>query len=245
MIYYIPSFCGDFRIEPDPEAPAERTRLSVVTPTALERVALQKLETLFVKRGWTEASKLADRESTVLVAPMATVAASAAKLLGASVSGSLTALRMGDGKVSVQQDLEGDQLASWLKKAAEKEVMGGDREKATAVTVRQPRLGCPDCDGKKERDRAACDVLWAFLDDEQRASWRLRRAFVAQGNHTGSRFFVMARDTEMAKKNRRVAMHMDGVDRGRPLCIYDPTLPPEEEVLAVKLHLEHRERWVA
>jgi hypothetical protein len=108
-----------------------------------------------------------------------------------------------------------------------------------AVTVRRPTPCCPQCTvGAVE---PASEVLLAFLDEQQHKDWAKRRAIVVRGGLTGHRYVLAHRSTELAARIGRICFDMED---GLVIHFHDRSVPPEEEVLAAKLILEHREPWL-
>jgi hypothetical protein len=64
---------------------------------------------------------------------------------------------------------------------------------------------------------------------------------VAKGGITGHRYLLAHRHTPTAIKIGKICYDLDSEN---PLHFHDWTVPPEEEVLAAKLILEHREPWL-
>jgi hypothetical protein len=107
------------------------------------------------------------------------------------------------------------------------------------VTVRRPTPCCPQCTvGAVE---PASEVLLAFLDEQQHKDWAKRRAIVVRGGLTGHRYVLAHRSTELAARIGRICFDMED---GLVIHFHDRSVPPEEEVLAAKLILEHREPWL-
>ena len=109
----------------------------------------------------------------------------------------------------------------------------------SAVTVRRPTLCCPTpIDGAEIR---ASQVLEAFCSPVQWAHWMEHGWIVAYGKYTGHAYRICHRHTPLAKKQGKITMDLD--DQAIVHC-YDWSVPPPEEVLAIKLILEHREDWL-
>jgi hypothetical protein len=109
----------------------------------------------------------------------------------------------------------------------------------SAVTVRRPTLCCPTpIDGAEVR---ASQVLQAFCDPTQWSHWLEHGWLVAYGKYTGHAYRVCHRHTPLAKRQGKITMDLDD---GVIVHCYDWSVPPPEEVLAIKLILEHREDWL-
>ena len=108
-----------------------------------------------------------------------------------------------------------------------------------AATVKRPTPSCPKCmPGAIE---PANEVLQSFLTEEQHELWAKDRAIVVRGGITGHRYLVSHRHGRHAIKAGKICFDLD--DLG-VLHFHDNSVPPEEEVLATKLILEHREPWL-
>lgn len=108
-----------------------------------------------------------------------------------------------------------------------------------AASVKRPTPSCPQClPGSVE---PANEVLQAFLDQEQHELWAKERAIVVRGGITGHRYLVSHRHGRHAAKAGKICFDLD--DCG-VLHFHDNSVPPEEEVLAAKLVLEHEEPWL-
>jgi len=260
--WFIPSFHGDFRLEEKDGG----SLLTVEAPTAVEREALRAFLTKAVTKGWVDPFQAMEKAvldvGLKLSAPVHKTGALMAKIMSFDRKGVITSLKSRAGEISVhdvvahkgkvkvdaEEDLydEGDG-----KKEPEKKKKGttttstalAKKAEASevAVTVKRPSLSCPECDGKPLGERKACDVLWEFLSERQREEWLEKRGITVIGGLTGHMYRVRSRDTEGARLAGRTTIDLD--DRV-VLHNYDWTVPPEEEVLSVKLILEHRENWL-
>jgi hypothetical protein len=232
MKWYLPSFNGDFRFEDVSEG--QVTRVSVERPTPAEREVLRR---------WTEKTptvtagdlkRLLKDGAIEIEAPIAEVAIPMAKLLNAGKVGLLTALSFESGRVHVTEVIE--KLPTWMKKLEGREGQAG-----AAVTVTRPKLCCPECSGRPEGERKACDVLWEFLDPIQRREWIRGKRVTVFGGLTGHAYDLRPRTSEVAAQRGRICFDMD--DK-LVLHNFNLDVPPEEELLAAKLILEHREHWL-
>jgi hypothetical protein len=87
----------------------------------------------------------------------------------------------------------------------------------------------------------ASEVLLDFLAGDQHEDWRDRRYIQVRGGRTGHTYLVAHRNSQTAVELGRVCFDLD--DR-TVLHFHDNSVPPEEEVLGIKLVLEHREHWL-
>jgi hypothetical protein len=246
--WYSPSWNGDWRLEADPDDD-ERTRLTIVRPTPLELRQLSGLSKTFLDKGWirpNRAEVLKRRPKGILGKGYVTLSApleevgpivTAAIHTGPAI---LTAVTFKDGLVLVCEvsKPKEDMLALPEPSDAAKELAKKPDAQA-AVTVKRPTPCCPPC--YVDAVGPATDVLLAFLDAEQHEDWRDGRFLVCRGGLTGHRYLIAHRHTAIAARNMRIAYDLD--DRA-VLHFHDWTVPPEEEVLAAKIILEHREPWL-
>ena len=241
----IPSWAGDFRFEEKDGA----LLLTVKDPTAGEQEALRRWTKVAEKRGWVTAASAGTLRQGISVemrlepdVTLADAAAEMARLLNYKRAGVITAFAFADGQVRVTEALGAEKLPKWARTTAPAEVKPAEAP-VKAVTVARPSLSCPECPGPAslEKRNMACEVLWEFLDAEQRKEWLADRAITTFGGLTGHCYRIAARDTEEARGRGRTAFDLD--DRVI-LHNYHLTVPPEEEVLTVKLMLEHRENWL-
>jgi len=112
-------------------------------------------------------------------------------------------------------------------------------EPVAAVTVRRPTPCCPQC--HPGAVGPASEVLLAFLSEEEHESWARERSIVVEGGLSGHRYLLAHRHTARAQRVGRICYDLDA---RAVVHFHDMTVPPEEEVLAAKLILEHREPWL-
>lgn len=108
-----------------------------------------------------------------------------------------------------------------------------------AATVKRPTTCCPQSiAGVIE---PAQEVLLRFCTPEQREQWLRERRLIAHGGISGHRYLLAHRHSPTAIKIGKCGFDLDDV---AVMHFHDWTVPPEEEVLAAKLILEHREPWL-
>jgi hypothetical protein len=254
--WYCPSFNGDLRLEPDPKND-KKTLLHIVRPTIDERRILTAIAVAFESRKWIDKdtkldqlSKLFKSKKVAVDAPIEDVGPVVVAIMkpGAAV---LTAVRFKDGHVETcEKHVEGvlpgktppyrDQIPT-LPEAPSKELtaLAKKPDAKAAATVSRPTPSCPNC--YSDAIAPATEVLLSFLDEEQHASWSKHRFIVVQGGLTGHRYMLAHRHSARAIRNTRICRDLD--DNG-VVHFHDTNVPPEEEVLAAKLILEHREPWL-
>jgi hypothetical protein len=146
----------------------------------------------------------------------------------------ITAVKLSNGKIEVVEHSDPDRKVT--EKALEKVA---EKPAEAAVTVKRPTPSCPDC--YVAANEPATQVLLSFLDASQHATWRKDRYIVTRGGLSKHQYIIAHRQSEIAAKNGRICFDVFDKD---VLHFHDQTVPPEEEVLAAKLILEHREHWL-
>ncbi len=239
MKFYIPSWNGDFRLEDDGKG---GTMLVVHDPTLRE----QKIVAEFLRRagakGWRRDpdARISEtgKSEIGLTAPLAKASKILLKLAQPEKQ-TLTAISFSDGKLSVIEganDAAIDKIADTVEKATETE---DPKKPAKAASVKRHTPCCPDCEVGAVAP--ATEVLLSFLNPKEHESWARERAIVVTGGLTGHRYVLAHRQSEIAAFNTKICFDLDD---GQILHFHDNSVPPEEEVLAAKLILEHREPWL-
>jgi hypothetical protein len=103
------------------------------------------------------------------------------------------------------------------------------------TSVAKPTLGCPEPRLAKA-DLKAREVLFEFLDDQQRSDFEKRNAFVTEGAGTGHRYMVTSRHARDQLSHTRRQLY--DLDEKQPYCVHDYTVPAAEEMLALHLLLK-------
>jgi hypothetical protein len=257
-VHYIPSWNGDWRLEPDKGDPEKRTTLAIVRPTSDERQQLSAMQVEFDKRGWLadEDRKFPEIEAfwtkrITIKAPLSEVGPVVIPIVkpGRNV---VTAVRFKNGHVEVVEGSGTDPTPDVkpYRDPGEKKTDPDPAEKlkdlaakpdaVAAATVRRATPCCPDC-YVGEVNRPASQVLMAFLDEEQHRTWASDRYVIARGEYTRHRYLIAHRKSPLAAQNRRMAYDLDDQ---QIMHFHDWTVPPEEEVLSAMLILQHREPWL-
>lgn len=235
--WFIPCWSGDFRLEPDPNN-AEGCLLTVDDPSALDRERLAPFLVEARARGWMDAAAgIAPSGRTVL--PVSATIRDAGPILAEQVlpDGPVwTALRSVDGSVTL---LEGTarELHERIRFGLEHRA-GVGRLLEAAVTLAPPRRGCPPPSPAPTR---ASQVLAAFSTRRQLGALERYGFMPVHGGASGRVYQVFHRD---AARRRGLGHCVVDVERGEEICAWDDRVPAEEEVLALKLALEHREAWL-
>lgn len=239
--WFVPSWHGDVRLIPNVDD-AKKTTMVIFEPTEAEKIAIGAIGGIMVDRGWIDkpitevlpAEPYRDQQTTEIIinAPLEEVGPVVVAALkpGPAV---LTAVMLKDGKVEVCEHREPG-------KATEKELKALAKKPAeAAATVKRPTPSCPDC--YVDAIKPATETLLAFLTPDQHETWASGRYIVCRGGLTQHRYILAHRYSELAASNTRICFDVD--DR-KTLHFHDQSVPPEEEVLAAMLCLQHREPWL-
>lgn len=239
MKVYLPSWNGDYRLE----SYDGKSILKLHDPTPHERNIVGLFLHEAGKKKWREehpkSSYDGDAKETIrLDAPLAKTSKLLIKL-ARPLKQTLTAVSFSNGELAVV-DGTSDEAMRKIEAAVGKATASETKEKpATAASVKRPTPCCPDCE--PGAIAPASEVLLSFLDEEQHESWRKQRTIVVTGGMTGNRYMIAHRHSPLGQKVGRITYDLDDD------CIvhfHDRSVPPEEEVLAAKLILEHREPWL-
>jgi hypothetical protein len=229
MIWYVPSFYGDVRLEKKEKS---LTEVRWEKLTEAERVAMAALSKRAADRGWipkttTSPSSIVDalaaaKGMVVLDAPLEKVRGVLAKVLKPNRK-LVEVVKFADGRMSDEVSAPGA---------------------VAGVTVSKPVLGCPAPD-LAAADLRAREVLFAFLGEGQQLDFDRHNAFVSVGAATGHQYMVTSR------RARRVLARHGGrqlydLDEQRAFCVHDDEVPEAEEMLAlhVMLQLPWGERYL-
>lgn len=241
MKFYIPSWNGDFRLEDDGKG---GSRLVVHDPTPHEQKIVAEFLRSAGSKGWVSgdldpsSTPYRGRSEIAIAAPLSKASKVLLKLSRPKKQ-TLTAISFSNGKLSVVEGAD-DEAAEKVEKVVEEAASTEDpKQPAKAASVKRPTPCCPTCEiGSVE---PASEVLLAFLNEEEHASWARDRAIVVTGGLTGHRYVLAHRQSQIAAYNTKMCFDLDD---GEILHFHDNSVPPEEEVLAAKLILEHREPWL-
>lgn len=238
MKFYLPSWNGDFRLEDDGVG---GTLLVVHEPTPHEQRILAEFLRKAGAKGWVKNRDVTiglGKSSVVVDAPLAKASKILIKLARPKKQ-TLTAVSFSDGKLSVIEGAD-DSAVEKIEETVEQAAATEDPEKpAKAASVKRPTPCCPDCEVGSVAP--ASEVLLSFLNEHEHETWARERAIVVTGGLTGHRYILAHRNSELAAYNSKICFDLDD---GQILHFHDNSVPPEEEVLAAKLILEHREPWL-
>lgn len=241
MKLYIPSWNGDFRLEDDGKG---GSRLVVHDPTPHEKTIIEEFLRKAGAEGWVSESESAARfdqgaESAVAISAPLSKASKILLKLAQPKKQTLTAISFSDGKLSVIEGADEPALEKIAETVEDAAATENPEKPAKAASVKRPTPCCPVCEVGSVVP--ASEVLLAFLSEEEHESWARDRAIVVTGGLTGHRYVLAHRQSAIAAYNTKMCFDLDD---GQILHFHDNSVPPEEEVLAAKLILEHREPWL-
>lgn len=232
MNWFFPSTNGDFRLV------AQGTECSLViaqaTPAEWEQLGAFLAEA--VKKKWVTKKEVEDRSVSTDNILLKVSVADAGKLLLKHVrpkKATLTAVIVSNGEVQAT-----DETGTAMGESALDQLLSEPEAKA-AVSVSRPTPCCPDC--QPGAMPMASEVLQSFLSPDEHASWAKHRQIIIVGHLSGHRYLLSHRNHPRAQKDTRICYDLDSKCE---LKFFDWGVPPEEEVLATKLILEHREPWL-
>lgn len=225
-VWFVPTRSGDFRLT---SAGESKSVLTVEAPTPTEVDTLRRF-----------LATLREYERPV-VDPLAGIALTgssrveidlplplAARLLVSDAKAeSWTAVRSTAGKIEL--------LTTPIESAAA--AVEAQPDAAAAVSITPPGRGCP---APLRCNYRASEVLRTFSTTTQWESWTRRGYMHVRGNLSEHRYTVFHRDLAAQRGFRHSVLD----HRGAELCVWDDTVPAEEEALAIKLTLEHHEGYV-
>lgn len=234
-LWFFPAWCGDFRLE-RVAGDNDRCLLTVEDPTEDDRAKLDPFLAECVKRGWTEkrnwfmslfreagAPEISEKGETV-ISLSAGLRDVGPVLAGAShgKADTWTAVRCTSGVILV----DGAQIPV-------------DAPAPTAaVTVVPPVRGCP---APSPAERRASEVLRTFSTRSQWTQWEREGRMRLIGSVTGKSYHVYHRDEAASRNLPRLLIE---TATEAPVCVWDGRVPAAEEVLGIKLAVEHREGWL-
>lgn len=233
--WYFPAWNGDFRLLED--GGTDRCVLEIVDPSAHEEDLLSRFLVQAKERKWTRKGKLKlrprdRRQDLKLKVGLKDAGELLLELLKPGKQ-SLTAIKMECGELKVVNSADSAALAAATNPPAD------EPKPDKAVSVKRPTPCCPSCTpGAVER---ASEVLLSFLSPEQHEQWAEERAIEVVGHLSGHRYQVAHRHSNRAVRWGRMCADLTD---GGIMHFHDWSVPPEEEVLATKLILEHREPWL-
>lgn len=250
MRWFFPQYCGDFRlIEVDDSSYRQKAQaskdtcvLEVVDPTAHEVTLLEAFLADAVKEKWTSFGKIdvvevdgKRRQEIHLATPIAKAGTVLYKHLRPG-NRTITGVRSEGGVVQVYEANDLAKVEEVLKPDA---VVPAAAKPKDVVSASRPTPSCPQCvPGSVSR---ASEVLQAFLSPDEHESWSRERYVIVEGGLSGHRYMLAHRHSSHAIKVGRICYDLDD---DLVVHFHDNSVPPEEEILAAKLILQHREDWL-
>jgi hypothetical protein len=252
MKWFFPQYNGDFRIiavdnsSYREQADDSACVLEIVDPTAHETTLLESFLADARGKEWTPVSKIVldeidgKRRQEIL---LSTSVASAGKLLYTRIrpaDRTITAVTSTGGEIRVYETADLAQIDEALTPDAIIPAKDPETpEEPAAVSVKRPTPSCPQCvPGAIDR---ASEVLQAFLTPLEHELWARERFIVVEGGLSGHRYMLAHRHSRYAQKVGRICFDLDD---DTVVHFHDNSVPPEEEILAAKLILQHREPWL-
>lgn len=217
--WFFPSWCGDFRLEKDGD---KKCILTIEDPTPAEIARLGKFLKKARSKGWIEQHVGFVPNGKIEIAVKAAMKDAGKLLLDKKVKGILTAVKSVSGKVSAVTDTD--------------EVPDSADD---AASVRRPTLCCPT--PQPGPDVRASEVLKCFSTPEQWEEWQRSGMLHCFGGLSGRRYEILHRHHPLAIQRGKIVWD---VESQNVMHCYDWSVPPPEEVLTMKLVLEHAEHWI-
>lgn len=227
--WFFPAWNGDFRLVAGDDA--NTSKLLVMDPTPYEKKLLATFMRQARKKGWTAepfASDDIDTRTIDLKVSLAKAGPALVKVVKPK-DRTLTAVSFKNGKLEVA---ETNALETLVAKAET------DPE-AKVVSVARPTPCCPKCEAGAIVP--ARDVLLSFLNEREHADWAEHRAIIVTGGSSGHRYLLAHRHSKTAERLGKICYDLE---EKFVLHFHATDVPPEEEILAAKLILEHREPWL-
>ena len=226
----IPSWNGDFRLVAGENEGT--SKLLIMAPTPHEVKLLNSFLSKAHKKKWTSDllsdDDINETRTIILKAPLTKTGPLLVRATKPA-DRTLTAVSFTDGRLEVA---ETGMLETLVAKAE------NDKE-AKAVSVARPTPCCPKCEVGSVAP--ARDVLLSFLTAQEHIDWADHRAIMVRGGLSGHRYLLAHRKSPTAARLGKICYDLDD---HCVLHFHASDVPPEEEVLAAKIILEHREPWL-
>jgi hypothetical protein len=231
--WYVPSWNGDFRLTAGDDE--KTSKLLVMAPTPHEIQLLNGFLSKAHKKKWTSellsADDTNDTRTIILKAPITKTGPLLVKATKPA-DRTLTAVSFKDGRLEVAETGSLETLVARVAKDK-------DAKEAKAVSVSRPTPCCPRCEVGSIAP--ARDVLLSFLSQKEHADWAEHRAIIVRGGRSGHRYLLAHRHSPTAARLGKICYDLE---EHFVLHFHQTEVPPEEEILAAKLILEHREPWL-
>ena len=229
--WYHPNWAGDFRLEANGE---DHCLLKVSDPTLDEISKLGAFLEKCRKKDWIGAAiGLPEKFDGEHIVEIKAPVNKAGRILvgrgkGVKRKDLLTVVKSVDGQLSYAVSDEEE-----LRQVVE-------AEKADkAVSNKRATLSCPH--PISGPDIRASEVLREFCTQRQWDDWNTYGFLIAYGKLTGHPYRICHRHSLLARRQGKITKDLKD---GAIIHAYDWSLPPAEEVLSLKLQLEHVEHWI-
>lgn len=243
MRIYLPSWNGDMRLTEG--ADGDGSRLTLIDPTPQELIVAGEFLRVAAKKRWWDGTPPDKGEPYTGKAKDIQINAPLAKaskwLIGLArpKDRTLTAVKFSGGRMETIEGATAKSLEV-IEETVDRAKKGEKKGKeAAAASVKRPTPCCPEC--KPGAIGPATEVLESFLSPEQHDQWARQRAILVEGHLSGHRYVIAHRHSEIAQRVGRICFDVEDV---RVIHFHDWSVPPEEEVLAAKLVMEHAEPWL-
>jgi hypothetical protein len=231
--WYVPSFHGDFRLTVGEDQ--KTSKLLVMAPTPHEIKLLNGFLSSAHKKKWTSelltADDANDTRTIILKAPLAKTGPMLVRATKPA-DRTLTAVSFKDGRLEVAETGALETLVARVESDK-------DGKDAKAVSVSRPTPCCPKCEVGSIAP--ARDVLLSFLSPQEHEDWAAHRAIIVRGGTSGHRYLLAHRHSPTAARLGKICYDLED---HFVLHFHQSEVPPEEEILAAKLILQHREPWL-
>jgi len=242
---YLPSWNGDMRLVARPGV-MFTSDLILTKPTPQELIVVGAFLGIAVKKRWWHGKAPEKGEpysgKSMELAIDAPLAEASKELIALArpKDRTLTAVKFSHGAMEVVEGASAEALAD-VEKAVDKAKKSEDpkKEEAKAASVKRPTPSCPQC--MPGAIGPASEVLLSFLTPLQHEQWSRERAILVDGHLSGHRYVIAHRHSDIAQRIGRVCFDIDDES---VIHFHDWSVPPEEEVLAAKLIMEHTEPWL-
>lgn len=243
MKVFLPSWNGDMRLTSDPGS--EGSILTLMKPTPQELLVVGSFLRIASKKNWwkgeapEEGKPYTGKEMEIALNAFLPKASNALISLARPKDRTLNAVKFSGGKMEVIEGatVEALQAVEEVIGRAKKEET--KKDEAAAASVKRPTPCCPQC--QPGAIGPASEVLLSFLTPEQHEQWARERAILVRGHLSGHNYVLAHRHSAIAQKVGRVCFDSDDQ---KVVHFHDWSVPPEEEILAGKLILEHAESWL-
>jgi len=242
MKIYLPSWNGDMRLTGTDD---HESVLALTAPTPQERMIVGDFLRHAKNEKWWDGAPPAKGKpyngAKLEIKIQATLAKASKALITFSrpKDRTLTAVKFADGKLEVIEGATITALAAIEDTVAKAKAQETKEKEAKAASVKRPTPCCPQC--LPGAIGPASEVLLSFLSPSQHEQWARERAIMVEGHLSGHRYVIAHRHSETAQRVGRICFDADDE---KVVHFHDWSVPPEEEVLAAKLIMEHAEPWL-